>query len=103
MNAFAAMFAALHADPNVSADAFYTPAAGAAVACRVVWSSGDRDVGVWDTGGVTTPARIAEVLSSAVATAAEGDTLTVGGAVYRITKATQPNSDRLTWRLELAP
>ncbi|CAO3440118.1 head-tail joining protein [Azospirillum endophyticum] len=80
--------------------AIYTPPSGTPVPCVAVLSEGDRD---WRSGGsgVTTPARIAEVRVSEVAVMEIDGLLTVGADVFVIDKATQPDTDRLLWRLEL--
>lgn len=84
--------------------AIYTPPSstvgGTPVSCVAVLSAGDRD---WRSGGsgVTTPARMAEVRVSEVAVMEIEGTLTVGADIFVIDKATQPDTDRLLWRLEL--
>ncbi|MBP2297956.1 head-tail joining protein [Azospirillum picis] len=81
--------------------AIYTPPSGAPVAsCRAVLSEGDRD---WRSGGsgVTTPARIAEVRVSEVPLMEIEGTLAIGADVFVIDKTSQPDADRLLWRLEL--
>lgn len=80
--------------------AIYTPPSGTPVPCVAVLSAGDRD---WRSGGsgVTTPARIVEVRASEVPVMEIEGSLTIGADVFIIDKATQPDADRLLWRLEL--
>ncbi|CAO3453875.1 hypothetical protein [Azospirillum argentinense] len=82
-------------------DAVYTPPLGGApVPCRVTFTQGDRN---WrfQEAGASTPARIAEVRASEVPLMKEEGTLVIGGRTYAIANATQPDADRLLWRLEL--
>lgn len=80
----------------------YTPADGQPIACQILFSRPDRD---WHFGGgigVTSPSTTAEVRTADVPTAKEGDALAAGGRTYVVTKASQPDPNRLSWSLELA-
>lgn len=80
----------------------YTPADGQPIACQILLRRPDRD---WQFGGgigTTSQSTVAEVRTAEVPTAKEGDTLAVGGRTYGVTKASQPDPDRLSWSLELA-
>ncbi|AWJ86325.1 hypothetical protein TSH58p_22685 (plasmid) [Azospirillum sp. TSH58] len=82
-------------------DAAYTPPRGGApMPCRAVFTQGDKE---WRfrEAGASTPARIAEVRASEVPVMEEEGTLTIGGRTCVIGNATQPDADRLVWRLEL--
>ncbi|TWA76444.1 hypothetical protein FBZ83_11995 [Azospirillum brasilense] len=82
-------------------DAVYTPPRGGSpVPCRASFTHGDRNWRYQDAG-VSTPARIAEVRASEVPLMEEEGTLAIGGRTYVIANATQPDADRLLWRLEL--
>lgn len=83
-------------------DASYTPpGGGTANVVRVLWANPDQVETAFGPG-VSTPARVAEIRVSELATAAEGGTLAVGGTSWRVTRASRPDGDRLVWRLELA-
>lgn len=102
MSVFDAALDTLYADPNLAVDAVYTPPGGGApVPCRTDLSAGDRDWRAFSDSGVTLPAISAEVRVSDVMDPEEGGTLAVGGSSYRITRVTQPGTDRRLWRLEL--
>lgn len=91
----------LFADPNMASDAVYTPPRGGApVPCRASFECGDKE---WryQEAGASTPVRIAEVRASEVPLMEEEGTLTIGGRTYVIGTATQPDADRLLWRLGL--
>ncbi|QCO05450.1 head-tail joining protein [Azospirillum argentinense] len=101
MTVFDAMMDVLFADPNMASDAVYTPPrGGATVPCRASFEHGDKE---WRfrEAGASTPARIAEVRASEVPLMEEEGTLAIGGRTYVIANATQPDDDRLLWRLEL--
>lgn len=85
----------------LSKPATYTPAAGDPISCRVILSRTDDNWTAFQVGAVSS-AIIAEVLASAVASPAEGDTLTVNGTAYEVTKVTSVDGDGLVWRLELS-
>lgn len=101
MTVFAAMLATLFADPNMAADAVYTPpGGGAGTPCRAIVRQPDRSFAFHEVG-VTLPARIAEVRVAEVTAPEEGGTLTVAGTPCRVTRVTQTDLDRALWRLEL--
>ncbi|GAA4247519.1 hypothetical protein GBZ26_11320 [Azospirillum formosense] len=82
-------------------DAVYTPPRGGApVPCRLTFARGDKE---WRfrEAGASTPARIAEARVSEVPLMEEEGVLAIGGQTYVIGNATQPDADRLLWRLEL--
>lgn len=101
MTVFAAMFDTLFADPNMAAQAVYTPPGGGApVPCAVMFRAPDFD---WRGGeaSVTTPARVAELRVSEVALVEEEGVLEVAGRTYTVQHAKHPDADRLLWRVEL--
>ncbi len=101
MTVFDAMLGTLFADPNLAVPAVYTPPhGGAPLPCRVTFRQPDAEFSAFG-GGVTLPARIAEVRAAEVAAPEESGTLAIAGQTYRITRATQPDADRRLWRLEL--
>ncbi|MCW2242802.1 head-tail joining protein [Azospirillum canadense] len=86
---------------RLGTEAVYTPPdGGAPVPCWVTFRQPDAEFSAFG-GGVTLPARIAEVRAAEVAAPEESGTLAVAGQTYRITRATQPDADRRLWRLEL--
>jgi hypothetical protein len=101
MSAFSAALATLHADPNMSAAATYSPKAGASAAVRIVWRPrGNTDYGPFEVRA-SVPAYQAEVLASALANdPVEGDLLRVDGVNYKVRKA-ERDGEQLTWLLDL--
>lgn len=79
MNAFAAARDTLFTDPNLSRAATYTPAAGAAVAVRVIYRrpTGEEDLGSIGHRGVR---HLADVRASELSAAAKGDAITIADA-----------------------
>lgn len=80
MGAFAEAVAALHADPDLSVAATYTPPGedAEAVACRVILSERDSADGMMIARETTITILLAEI-----AAPAEGATITVGATTWR--------------------
>jgi hypothetical protein len=89
------------ASSKISVAGIYTPDGGSPTPCQVILKMADEPYGAGYGAGAMMPSRIAEVRVSEIAVAAEGDTITIDGAVYPIRSTSQPDPDRLLWRLEL--
>ena len=89
------------ASSKISVAATYTPDGGSPTPCRVILKMADEPYDAGYGAGAMMPSRIAEIRVSDVAVAAEGDTITIDGADYPVNAASQPDPDRLLWRLEL--
>ncbi len=92
------MFAA---SSKISVAATYTPDGGSPTSCRVIVTMADEPYDAGYGAGAVMPSRIAEVRVSEISVATEGDTITVDGVEYPINAVSQPDPDRLLWRLEL--
>ena len=89
------------ASSKISVAATYTPDGGAPTPCRVIVKMADESYDAGYGAGAVMPSRIAEVRVSDIAVLAEDDIITIDGADYPISSASQPDPDRLLWRLEL--
>ena len=89
------------ASSKISVAGIYTPDTGSPIPCRVIVKMADEPYGAGYGAGAVMPSRIAEMRVSEVAVAAEGDTISIGGSDYPANAASQPDPDRLLWRLEL--
>ena len=89
------------ASSKISVAATYTPDGGAPTPCWVIVKMADEPYDAGYGAGAVMPSRIAEVRASAIAVATEGDTITIDGTDYPINSTSQPDPDRLLWRLEL--
>jgi hypothetical protein len=89
------------ASSKISVAATYTPDGGAPMPCRVIVKMADESYDAGYGASLMMPSRLAEVRVSEIAVASEGDTITIDGAGYPISSASQPDPDRLLWRLEL--
>lgn len=102
-NVLDAAFDAILADRNLGRDAIYRPAAGDAIECRVRLV--DRDdtfegSGFGD-GGLTRPVRLVRLRVADVAAPAEGDTVEIDGATYKIMNRRHHGSRRYVWSLSV--
>lgn len=89
------------ASSKISLAATYTPDGGSPIPCRVIVKMADEPYDAGYGAGSVMSSRIAEMRVSEVAVAAEGDTISIGGSDYPVNAASQPDPDRLLWRLEL--
>jgi hypothetical protein len=89
------------ASSKISVVATYKPDGGSPMPCRVIVKMADEPYDLGYGAGSIMPSRLAEVRVSEIAVASEGDTITIDGADYPIGFASQPDPDRLLWRLEL--
>lgn len=100
MSALASAVAASFRDRNLAADALYRPGGiGSGFPCRAVLSAGDH------TGnfGKTRIVSDSVLLSLQIADAPSltpGDTLEIGGSLYRILGAPVRDATRLVWTAE---
>lgn len=76
------------------------PGGGARVPCTVRFRHGDRGVPLLDAG-IATPARMAVARAAELSPEARGGFLIVGGTVYPVVSAMQPDAHRLLWHFEL--
>lgn len=87
MNAFERAAMDLHADPNLSAEAIYTPQGGQPVPLRVIRSSPIEEMGSFPPS--TARREEASLPASALPGGAKkGDSLTVGGEAFLVEAAT---------------
>ncbi|MBS7810531.1 head-tail joining protein [Roseococcus pinisoli] len=87
MTAFARAAAALHADPNLSSEAIYTPVAGQPVPVRVIRSSPIEGMGEFRPS--TARREEASIPAAAVPGGPrKGASLTVGGEAFLIEEVT---------------
>jgi hypothetical protein len=89
------------ASSKISVAGTYTPDGGSPALCRVIVKMADVPYDAGYGAGTVMPSRIAEVRVSEIAVSAEGDTITIDGTGYPVNAASQPDPDRLLWRLEL--
>lgn len=102
MSAFAAAVDDLFADPNLAANAIYTPPGGEPVACRIMLSRPDETV---EFGGskLVVGSVIIEVRASEVAAPVRGGSFSIGDEIYTICAAPkQPDPECLIWRCQAA-
>lgn len=101
MTAFAAAIDTLFSDPNLGADATYTPVGGSALSVRAVTETRrlDQQFEPFRTGAIVT-AYSAEVRASEVAQPQKGDTLQVNSRTFKV-MSFEPDADKLSWRLDL--
>ena len=104
MDAFAAAVDDLFADPNLAVDILYRPGGvGDGVAVRAMRRAPDDEITLAETRLVT-PTSMFEVRVSEVAAPADGDTITLGSAVFVI-QGTPRRRDplQLIWALDARP
>lgn len=100
MNAISDAIDVAFNDDNIAANGLYkVGGSGAGVTVRVIKKSPDQDTGLLLTGGVV-PVISADVRTSEVITATEGDTLTLDGTEYVISKPMR-DARGLIWKLSL--
>lgn len=101
MSAFAAGLAALFADPNLSVAAIWRAGGlGDGVACRAILSRPD-DVVEFSASRARVGTHMAELRISEVPGLAKGDTLEIGGTLWRVQAAPQRDVEALTFSAEL--
>lgn len=97
MNAFARALDRLFAHRDLARDAVYRPGGvGAAVPCRVILRQPDEMAGFGETQ-IVRGSTLIDVRLSEVAAPREGDSFTLGEAVYEVTGAPRRDADRLMW------
>jgi hypothetical protein len=102
MTAFATAIDDLFADPNIAAEAIYTPAGGGPMTVRVIAKRPDEIVGFGDTR-IHTATAMFDVRVSEVPAPAESDTLEVGGETYVIQGEPVRDRDGLIWSVDMRP
>lgn len=106
MTVFDDMMADLFADPNMAADAVWTPAGGSAATVRILQAAPDEVVGPFEVKAKASPIRV-QIRIAEAPTLAEGDALEITAAQswmpsgnYTIL-APEADADRLCWRMSL--
>jgi hypothetical protein len=102
MTAIATAIDDLFADPNIAADAVYTPAGGDPMTVRVIAKRPDDIVGFGDTR-IHTATALFDVRIVEVPAPAEGDTLEIGGESYVVQGEPVRDRDGLIWSLDMRP
>lgn len=97
--AFAAVVDTVFDDPNMAADAIYTPAGGPGVPVRVLLSQPDAEVSLYGAS-VVVPTTLIQARVSEVPKPAQGDRFTVDDAVYEVNAKPVRDGTRLVWRIE---
>lgn len=100
MTAFAGAVDVLFTDPHLSVAATFTPAGGAAVLIRAIWSKADEVAHLMQTGAVA-PTLIADIRVADVAAPVEGDALAIEGTTYTVDGVPRKDRDGLIWTLGL--
>ena len=100
MSIFAVAINALFADPNLGFDAIYrVGGADPAVPVRAILRRPDR-VGAFGESRIVAETTVFDVRVADIAHPAEGDTIELDGAVYRIEGAPLRDGERLVWSIE---
>ena len=81
-------------------DGVYTPASGVPIAVRVIMAREEDGAGFFSTGAVV-GRQVAEIRTSELLSAAEGDALTIGDDGYLVASVERRDVDRLIWSLSL--
>lgn len=102
MTAFATAIDDLFADPNIAADAIYTPAGSDPMTARVIARRPDEIVGFGDAR-IHTATIAFDVRVSEVPAPVEGDTFTIGGETYVVQGEPVRDAERLVWTIEARP
>ena len=103
MTAFSTAMLSIFADANMAVDAVWKAGGtGPDVACRAIRRAPD-EVTDFGAGRFRSATTVADVLVSAIATPAAGDTLTIGAEVFRVQGEPLRDNDRLVWSLDLVP
>ena len=92
----------LFADPNLAADAVYTPTGGEPLSMRAIALRPDEISGFGDTR-IHAATAVFEVRVSDLAAPAAGDTLAIGGETYVVQGEPAKDRDGLIWRLDTRP
>lgn len=101
MTAFAAGLAALFADPNLAVAAVWRSGGlGGGVACRAILSRPD-DVVEFSSSRARVGTHVAEIRIAEVPVIEKGDTLEIGGVIWRVQAAPERDVEALTWTVEL--
>lgn len=103
MTAFSVAIDRIFADPNMAADAVWTPrGGGAAVTCRVIRKAPDEviDFGQAQIHSETT---MVDVRVSEISAPASQDSVKIGGEFYRVQGTPKRDRERLVWIVELVP
>jgi hypothetical protein len=103
VNAFSAAIDTIFADPNMAADAFWTPRGGwVATPCRLILTRPDD---VTDFGGarLVSSTILADVRVTEIASPNAGDRIEIGTERYTIQGKPRRDRERLVWQLELVP
>lgn len=102
MTVFDTMAQHLVADSNLASAATYTPAGGDAISLNVVEQHEAAIEGPF-SGELASDQFFAIVSKSDVAAPKKGDTLTINGTSYTVSRVSADDSARQFWRLELEP
>lgn len=97
MTAFAIAAATLAADPNLGADATYTPLGGSPSAVRVLLSNPEQSLPL-GSAWVTVAETVITVTQAAVSDAVAGDTYAIGSVTYQALAA-EADAHAATWRV----
>ena len=106
MTIFSDTIDALFTDDDMAVDGVYTPASGVPVAVRVIMAREEDGAGFFSTGAVV-GRQVAEIRTSELRNAAEGDALTIGSdiafnsACYLVASVERRDSGRYIWSLSL--
>ena len=100
MSAFATTVAASFRDRNLAADALYRPGGiGSGFPCRAVLSAGDQTGGFGETRIVADSVLISLQIADAPSLT-PGDSLEIGGSLFRILGVPLRDATRLVWTAE---
>ena len=103
MNAVSAAIDRIFADPNMAADAFWTPVGiNVPVACRVILKSPDL-TSEFSGARLVSDTVVADVRVSQVASPANRDRIDIGTVRYIIQGSPRRDRERLVWTMELVP
>ena len=103
MSAFDMAIEDLFADPNIAQTAIYrTGGNGDGISVRVIARQPDRDIEFGDIN-IHTATTVFEIMVSAIADPAEGDTITMDGETFIIQGEPRRDAERLIWRLDTRP
>ena len=90
----------LFTDANMAVDGDYTKNDGEVISVRVVMSREEEGAGLFSTGAVI-GSLVAEIRTSELQGAAEGDVLTIGDDSYTVASVERRDSGRYIWSLSL--
>ena len=102
MSAFAAAVGALFADPNIGAQAHYTPDGGTPVLVRVVMRRADEITGFGEARLWSETTRV-DLLVAEVPNPRPGERIEIDGEAFVIQGEPVRDRERLVWTLDLRP